>query len=173
MVAVAEGPRKSACMILRRLLRLFGSGVAQTSQGRADTAEVRGRSPVQPNAHFDETKIPMSAREKVAQILTLLHELEARCEDRPALGPRDELERIRTLHLPRLIQSYIDIPPEFRAEVFRETGRSASYILADQLDKLLGRLREISRMIARGDVDAFAQNVRFIDMQYGSSFELD
>jgi len=155
--------------MLRRLLELFASGSLGTP-APTDTVEVERHSSAQ---GFDETKIPMGAREKVAQITTLLHELEARCEERPGLGPRDELERIRTLHLPRLIQSYIDIPQEFRAEVFRETGRSASYILADQLEKLLGRLREISRMIARGDVDAFAQNVRFIDMQYGSSFDLD
>jgi hypothetical protein len=128
------------------------------------------RAPIPFPVSIDEARIPTAAREKVAQIKALLTDLEGRCAGGAGAGEFDELRRISTVHLPRLIQSYVEIPPEYRAEVFRETGRSASYILAEQLDKLLGRLREISRMLAQGDVDAFNQNVRFIDMQYGSSF---
>jgi len=168
-----NGGVKATDMVLRRLLQLLGGSFGQGAENGADAAGPAAHPPAGGDVEFDRNKLPAGAREKVAQVLSLLVELEERCAARRGMGPFDELERIRTVHLPRLIQSYIDIPPEHRAEVFRETGRSASYILVDQLEKLLARLREISKMIAQGDVDAFTQNVRFIDMQYGSSFDLD
>lgn len=151
---------------LSRLLAWFH----RPNAGLPEDAPFPPRPRTSLSINVDETKIPTAAREKVAQIKSLLADLESRCAGGGTVCEFDELRRISTIHLPRLVQSYVEIPPDYRAEVFRETGRSASYILVDQLEKLLGRLREISRMLAQGDVDAFNQNVRFIDMQYGSSF---
>jgi hypothetical protein len=57
--------------------------------------------------------------------------------------------------------------------VFRETGRSASFLLNERLDKILARLREMSRQLARGNVDDFTQNIRFVDMNYGQTSPFD
>jgi hypothetical protein len=113
--------------------------------------------------------IPPSAKERVALIISLIDEIQARRRECPDVADLGEIERMRSTHLPRLIKSYVEIPAEHRAEVFRETGRSASYLLNDRLDKMIARLREISKMLAQGDVDAFSQNLRFIDAHYDSS----
>ena len=118
----------------------------------------------------DESRLPSAARERLAQIRTLIVTIETRAAERGGVGDMSELERIKAAHLPRLLQSYIEIPAEYRAEVFRETGRSASYLLNERLDKMIARLKEMAKMLAQGDVDAFTQNIRFIDNQYGTSF---
>ena len=80
-----------------------------------------------------------------------------------------EIHQISDVHLPTLIKSYIDIPAAHRAEVFRKTGRSASFLLNDGLDKMADRLRSMSLSMAQGNIDAFASTMRFIDMRYGAN----
>ena len=123
----------------------------------------------EPGFNFDDERIPDASRQRVARIRVLIDDLEKRATDRDLISEVAELRRIRTAHLPKLLQSYIDIPPEHRAEVFRETGRSASFLLNERLDKMKDRLDDISKMLARGNLNAFVENMRFIDLRYGSS----
>ena len=102
----------------------------------------------------------------------MLGELDQRARERSLFDEKLELERLRSKHLPALLRSYADIPPEHRAEIFRETGRSASFLLNERLDKIHGRLEEMSRQLARGNLDAFAENIRFVDTKYGASVAL-
>jgi hypothetical protein len=153
---------------LRRLL--IAIGLVSGDAAEAVVGEGPRAQAPRPELQVDERKIPASARERVALIRSLLDELDARRRERPAMGELGELERMRSTHLPRLLQSYIEIPAEHRGEVFRETGRSASYLLNDRLDKMIARLREISKMLAQGDIDSFTQNIGFIDSQYGPGF---
>jgi hypothetical protein len=125
--------------------------------------------PAGPRIDLHDERIPQSSRDRVALILSLVGDLEERADQRGVVSERKELERIGSVHLPRLLQSYIDIPPEHRAEVFRETGRSASFLLNERLDKMTSRLREISKMLARDNLDAFSTNMQFIDRHYDSS----
>ncbi|HEX8222431.1 MAG TPA: hypothetical protein VF605_01285 [Allosphingosinicella sp.] len=125
--------------------------------------------PAAPAIDPEDDRIPESARDRVALIMSLVGDLEERATRRGLATERKELERIGSVHLPRLLQSYIDIPPEHRAEVFRETGRSASFLLNERLDKMTSRLREISKMLARDNLDAFSTNMQFIDRHYDSS----
>lgn len=125
--------------------------------------------PAGPAVDLHDERIPESARDRVALIMSLVGDLEERATKRGLATERKELERIGSVHLPRLLQSYIDIPPEHRAEVFRETGRSASFLLNERLDKMTSRLREISKMLARDNLDAFSTNMQFIDRHYDSS----
>jgi hypothetical protein len=122
-----------------------------------------------PDPLFDDDRIPETSRDRVKLIRTLIRDLEARASERGVISELTELQRIRSAHLPKLLQSYIDIPPEHRSEIFRETGRSASFLLNERLDKMTERLREISALLARGQLNAFAENMRFIDLRYGSS----
>lgn len=119
---------------------------------------------------IDMQSIPASARTRVATVTRLLGELEVRAAARGlASGEVIELRQIQTVYLPRLLQSYAEIPPEHRAEIFRETGRSASFMLGEKLDRIIERLGEISRALAQGHLDAFSDNMRFIDTRYGSA----
>ena len=81
-----------------------------------------------------------------------------------------ELRQMGDVHLPTLLQSYIDIPPAHRAEIFRKTGHSASFALNDGLDRMADRLREMSSSLAQGNLDAFTANMRFIESRYGAGY---
>ena len=130
------------------------------------------RPPVAPpapplDAKACDDRLPESSLEKVVEIRRLAAELELRATERGLLEETMELKRLTSNHLPRLLQSYVEIPPEHRAEIFRETGRSASFLLNERLDKILTRLEEMSRQLARNHLDAFQENIRFVDNRYG------
>lgn len=111
-------------------------------------------------------RLPESSQRMVQEINALLSELERRAQGQSLFEETIELQRLKSTHLPSLLQSYVSIPPEHRGEVFRETGRSASYLLNERLGKILERLKEMSRQLARGNLNAFTENIRFIDMRY-------
>ncbi|HYW14670.1 MAG TPA: hypothetical protein VE891_00760, partial [Allosphingosinicella sp.] len=126
-----------------------------------------------PDDVFVDERLPQSSLDRVLAIRSLSADLEQGCRNGGLMGEMIELQRLRTSHLPLLLRSYVSIPPDHRAEVFRETGRSASYLLNERLDKILGRLHEMSRQLARGNLDQFTQNIRFVDMNYGSNGPFD
>lgn len=111
-------------------------------------------------------RIPQSSLRRVIDIRALVRDLEKETAQRAMQTELDELGRIKEAHLPRLLQSYIEIPEQHRADVFRETGKSASFLLNESLDKMLARLRDISSQLARGNITTFAENVRFVDLYY-------
>ncbi|HYG48954.1 MAG TPA: hypothetical protein VD846_13560 [Allosphingosinicella sp.] len=151
----------------QRLLRALG--FAAEPPAPPPPAEPRP-APAPPRLNFDlnDERIPDSSRDLAMLIVNQVADLEERAAKRGLTTELKELDRIRSVHLPRLLQSYVDIPPEHRAEVFRETGRSASFQLNERLEKMTARLREISKMLARDNVNAFSTNIGFIDRQYGS-----
>jgi hypothetical protein len=122
-----------------------------------------------PTFNFDDERIPKVARERVTALRSQLVALEGRAAQKASAQELAELRQIATVYLPKLLQSYIEIPSEHRAEIYRQTGRSASYALCDRLDKIAARLDELSSQLARNDLEAFHQNMRFIDMRFGSS----
>ena len=114
-------------------------------------------------------RIPPSSLQRVLVIRDLVRDLEKETAQRSMQTELDELGRIKGTHLPRLIQSYIEIPAQHRSDVFRETGKSASFLLNESLDKMLARLRDMSSQLARGNITTFAENVRFVDLYYEQS----
>jgi hypothetical protein len=120
-----------------------------------------------PPVDYEDSRIPEGARERVRRVLACLHEVE-RMMDREQVQAvnRAELELMRSEHLPKLVRSYIDIPPSHRAEIFRKTGKSASFILDESLDKLQTRIDEIMKNLAQHDIDTFTNNVAFIGRRY-------
>lgn len=126
--------------------------------------------PTQPS--YEEAydgRLPESSMMRVRQIHALLTELEQRSHSQALFESSAELQRIKMHHLPSLLESYASIPPQHRAEIFRLTGRSASFQLNERLDKILDHLNDMSRQLARGHLDAFSENIRFIDMRYDPS----
>jgi len=133
--------------------------------------------PTSPAPAADDTscddRLPDSSLAKVREIRRMLGELDQRAKERSLFDETLELQRLRAQHLPSLLRSYADIPPEHRAEIFREHGRSASFLLNERLDKIVDRLEEMSRQLARGNLDAFSENIRFVDTKYGASSPFD
>lgn len=120
---------------------------------------------------YEDERLPDGARPRILTIRTLIAEVEARAQTRGiAASDLIDLQQMRDNHLPTLLRSYVEIPTEHRAEIFRKTGHSASFILNEGLDKMATRLRGMSRSLAQGDLDAFSANMRFIDARYGDDF---
>jgi CII-binding regulator of phage lambda lysogenization HflD len=122
-----------------------------------------------PRFSAEDPRLPDASRPIVARMLALIADIEARTQDESLLvSALAEVRQMRDSHLPRLVLSYAEIPPEHRAEIFRKTGRSASYNLNQGLEKMVARLETLSRSLAQEDLDSFADNLRFIDHRYGS-----
>lgn len=154
----------------KSLLAAFGVGPTSAEEGAAPTnaaagADVSAEAPIDVSV---DDRLPPSSLDRVYAIRAMASDLELQCQQGGMVVEMVELERLRTSHLPVLLRSYVAIPPGHRAEVFRETGRSASFILNERLDKILARLHEMSRQLARGNLDEFTQNIRFVDMNYGT-----
>ncbi len=123
-----------------------------------------------PHFTFDDKDdaIPPASRERLALCRALIEDIGPRAATEPAWSPvLAELTQMTDQHLPKLIRSYLEIPPQHRAEIFRKTGRSASYVLNDGLDKIIARLREISLHLAQDTLNSFTANTDFIDRRYG------
>ena len=116
----------------------------------------------------DDPRIPDTTRPKVARLLAMAADIEARADRDPLLGPAaTEVRQMRDQHLPQLIASYAEIPPAHRAEIFRTTGRSASYKLNEALDRMAAKIEKLSRDLAQEDINSFADTLRFIEGRYG------
>jgi hypothetical protein len=161
-----------------RLAGLF-SGGAPTAPKRpmpAGGLSTASSAPARPvGFDFQDERIPDASRDRVLIVRGLIDDVGRRAASGElANDALLEIQRMHDEHLPRLLQSYIDIPPAHRAEIFRATGKSASFVLNDGLDKMAQRLRTLSRTLAQGDLDNFTRNLRFIETRYGdelSSFD--
>ena len=153
-------------MSISRLLgRLFGGQEAVTS--RASDAPPTASPPKTFN--YDDDRIPASAKHKARQILTSIEAVGKAMEREqvPSFSRVDTVQ-MRDIHLPQLIQSYIDVPEFHRDEIFKRTGKSASFHLGASLDKLQERVDTMLRDLAEHDLDAFTNNTRFIDERYSN-----
>jgi len=126
-----------------------------------------------PAAPFDFTdpRIPATSRERLAVIAGLLDDLVAAANGTGVSETQSEVAKIRATYLPDLMASYFAIPAEHRAEIFRATGRSASFQLNERLDRLIDRLREMSRAAAQSPLDDFSARLGFIDSRFGGASE--
>ncbi len=151
-------------------LRAFFTGDAdEEAHGPAPTAGAPADPQGDPLWTNWKERIPRSSLQRVLAVRDLVRDLEKETGTRGMQTELDELGRIKATHLPRLLQSYIEIPAQHRSDVFRETGKSASFLLNESLDKMLARLRDISSQLARGNITTFAENVRFVDLYYEQS----
>ncbi len=150
--------------IFERLARLFGSDAAPASAapGPPPSAPVTA-----PAFDYTDDRIPPTAQASAARILASIDAVE-KAMDRESIPSfsRVDTNQMRDVHLPKLIQSYIDIPADHRSEIFRKTGRSASFLLDQSLATMQNRVDEILRNLAQHDIDAFTNNTQFIGQRY-------
>lgn len=122
-----------------------------------------------PALSADDPRLPDASRPRVAKLLGLVADVEARGERDVLLASAvTEVRQMRDQHLPQLLRSYADIPPAHRAEIFRATGRSASYQFNEGLDRMIARAEAVSRDLAQEDINSFDDNLRFIERRYGT-----
>ena len=118
---------------------------------------------------LDDPRLPAPARASAKAIMAAIEAVLDNSQhsefDRILLG---ELVQMRTEHLPKLLRSYVDVPPQHRKEIFKNTGRSASFLLDDALRKMAGRVDKLSRDLAQHDLEAFANNAEFVSRRYGA-----
>lgn len=125
--------------------------------------------PPPPPFDYDDPRIPDASRGHIAKVLAMIADIEKAAASEPIWTPQlIEIRQLGNVHLPTLIKSYIDIPTAHRAEIFRRTGHSASFLLNEGLEKMIDRLNAMSLSMAQGNIDAFTSAMRFIDMRYGA-----
>lgn len=149
--------------LLDVLARWFGGG-------RHEVPDQPPAPPVPslPALSVDDPRLPTASKGRVERLIALISDIEGRRDaDGGLAATRAEVRQMRDVHVPRLIASYAEIPPEHRAEIFRSTGQSASYNLNAGLDRVIARLEQLSRSLAQDDIDGFADNLRFIEQRYG------
>lgn len=134
----------------------------------AEPAAPAPAAPPVPRVDFDDQRLPEKARKEASSIADMISRLMAQADqsafDRIVLG---ELVQLRDEHLPKLLRSYIDVPAEHRKEIFKKTGRSASFVLEEALGKMRARVEALSRDLAQSELDAFANNADFVSRRYG------
>ena len=116
-----------------------------------------------PPIDLDDERLPQTARDLARSIVARINSLHSGPADSALeLAMLNELKMMRDEHLPKLLRSYIGIPAEHRKEIFRKSGRSASFLLMESLQKMQDRIESISLDLAQDDIDAFANNADFI-----------
>lgn len=154
--------------VFRRLGRLFGGGEAEPESNRAPSTPPAAPAPRA--FDYSDERIPRGARTKAQKILESIAAVESAMErEQVPTFSRVDTGQMRDVHLPQLLQSYIDIPANHRDEIFKKTGKSASFILGESLDKLQERVDAMLRDLAQHDLDAFTNNTRFINERYSNN----
>jgi hypothetical protein len=85
------------------------------------------------------------------------------------------VERTASDYLPSAVHRYLKLPPAVREVPLQDAdGKTASQVLADQLDILSRRLREVVDATYREDVEALIVHGRFLNSKFGAtSLSLD
>jgi hypothetical protein len=117
---------------------------------------------------LSDSRIPPKCRAKAQQIVDAIARVQARAPS-GALGSDfiNELDRIGRIDLPELLDRYVNIPEEHRAEIFRRTQKSASFHLGESLGVIEARVTEVSRQLSQASLDGFTDATRFVDTRYG------
>jgi hypothetical protein len=152
------------------LLALFGVGFWPKARVRPIAAykeEMPNRAVVQRlRQMLDRHRLPAAAAPKVAAIQAKLPLLESRLADLNPLDPlAQEARRLMGQHLPDLITHYERVPAQYRREQDGD-GKSVDQRLVAGLDAAHHAIDDLSRQLARQDVDAFETQGRFLESRY-------
>ncbi|HET9810982.1 MAG TPA: hypothetical protein VFP53_04720 [Sphingomicrobium sp.] len=111
--------------------------------------------------------LPAPARSEIDAISAQLPLLRRSLERVQTVDPKaQDARRLMALHLPGLIDRYLNVPAEFRKETDGE-GLTVDQRLIEGLGAARTALGEISEDLARGDLAAFETQGRFIKSRYG------
>jgi hypothetical protein len=137
---------------------------------RAPTADLPNGPMVQRfDSYLYRTRaaLPAPARTEIDSISARLPLLKQTLERVETLDPKaQDARRLMSVHLPGLVDRYLNVPPEFRAQPDGE-GLTVDQRLIEGLAAAKTALDEISQDLARGDLAAFETQGRFIKSRYG------
>lgn len=106
--------------------------------------------------------LPRQALPPIETILSRLHDLQPALAAVPAGSPiAGETQRLLGQHLPRLVGTYLDLPPAERAPESESSRRfsESMTIVADELDRLCGEICSDRQL-------GFDAQTRFIETRY-------
>lgn len=164
-IGKSSGRGKGMIDAIFSMFRRQTSGTENTAAAPSPE-QVRRTEPVYTDPEMPG--LPAAARDRVRTVNQYIADIRQRIGDNP-LGTAlvIEMEQMRDMHLPKLLQSYVEIPESHRKEIFTKTGKSASFHLNASLDAMGKRLKEIDRDLAQEQIDTFSDNTRFINSTYG------
>ena len=111
--------------------------------------------------------LPAPARAEIDSISARLPSLKSALERVQTLDPKaQDARRLMSIHLPGLVDRYLNVPAEFRRQDDSE-GVSVDARLVEGLSAARTALAEITEDLARGDLAAFETQGRFIKSRYG------
>ena len=111
--------------------------------------------------------LPAPAQAQIDQLSALLPPLTQTLERIDTLDPKaQDARRLMSLHLPGLVDRYLNVPPAYRGERDGE-GKTVDERLAEGLAAGREALSGISEQLAREDVAALETQGRFIQSRYG------
>jgi hypothetical protein len=111
--------------------------------------------------------LPAPARGEIDAISGRLPLLKQTLDRVEALDPKaQDARRLMSLHLPGLIDRYMNVPPQLRSQEDGE-GKTVDQRLVEGLSAARTALDEISEDLARSDLAAFETQGRFIKSRYG------
>jgi hypothetical protein len=111
--------------------------------------------------------LPAPARAEIDAISARLPALKETLQRVETLDPKaQDARRLMSIHLPGLIDRYLNVPVEFRRQEDAE-GLTVDQRLVEGLSAARTALDEISQDLAKTDLDAFQTQGRFIKSRYG------
>lgn len=111
--------------------------------------------------------LPAPAQTVVDGISAELGTLKATLERVDPLDPdAQDARRLMSVHLPGLVERYVNVPPAYRSEPDAE-GLTVDQRLVEGLGAARSALGEVNQRLAKRDMDAFQTHGRFIQSKYG------
>jgi hypothetical protein len=111
--------------------------------------------------------LPAPARAEVDALTAVLPSLKQTLERIDDLNPdAQDARRLMSVHLPGLIDRYVNVPPAYRSQKDGEDV-TVDERLVEGLQAGRAALAEISEKLARSDVAALETQGRFIKTRYG------
>jgi len=150
---------------------LLGFMPTQPSRGEAPPPDLPNGQMVQ---RFDSylyrqrSALPAPARAELDSLSRVLPSLKQTLERVPDLDPTaQDARRLMSVHLPNLIERYLNVPNAYRANRDGE-GVTVDQRLVEGLAAGRAALAEISETLAKSDMAAFETQGRFIKSRYGA-----
>jgi len=116
--------------------------------------------------------LPARAQGEIDAIAQILPSLKQTLERLETLDPAaQDARRLMSIHLPGLVERYMNVPPTYRNERDGE-GKTVDERLVEGLTAGRAALSEVSEQLARADMAAFETQGRFIKSRYGDNPQL-
>jgi hypothetical protein len=110
--------------------------------------------------------LPAPAAAEIDAISQLLPSLKQSITRVGDLDPAaQDARRLMSIHLPGLVERYVNVPPSYRHELDGE-GKSVDQRLIEGLTAGRSALSEVSEQLARADLAAFETQGRFLQSRY-------